>query len=110
MNNLCVDIDECGGYRNPCGTEKICVNYYGGYSCIDPKHCWQGMTHDTTINRCADVDEETAGMASNAYTKQKFTCTQPRQSRANHLGSNTDCCTPKETSAALVGGIRVLLF
>ena len=61
VNNLCVDIDECEGHRNPCGTEQICVNYYGGYSCIDPNHCGQGMTHDTTINRCVDVDECTMG-------------------------------------------------
>lgn len=36
----CEDIDECES--NPCASDEVCFNYWGGYNCTDPEPCPDG--------------------------------------------------------------------
>ncbi|XP_066210322.1 EGF-containing fibulin-like extracellular matrix protein 2 isoform X2 [Saccopteryx leptura] len=48
---LCQDIDECESGAHQCSEAQTCVNFYGGYRCVDTNRCLEPYVQ-VSDNRC----------------------------------------------------------
>ncbi|EPQ06543.1 EGF-containing fibulin-like extracellular matrix protein 2 [Myotis brandtii] len=48
---LCQDIDECESGAHQCSEAQTCVNFYGGYRCVDTNRCVEPYVQ-VSDNRC----------------------------------------------------------
>ena len=97
ISGTCVDINECGNGTHVCGTDGVCANTAGSYTCS----CADGYESESADTlQCSDVDECAAGThtcGANApcvNTDGGFVCGNTCPSGFIPSAGRTECAAP----------------